>query len=580
MIIFNINRNILFLLLFYCLIPLQAFNVDAGEDQIICNGNMASVEIGGSPTALGSTSPNYTYSWNNAETLSCSDCPNPIASPTETTFYEVTVIDGGGFVCTDEVEVAILFLELYPKDVNFLNDADKKGRVLISTFHDASYYTVTPSAIGDLPAQHEALQNNLPPNGDGKCNRVKITAHITPAEEAVGKTVYFRTVVPDPKDPSSYYVNNGITGNDNKDKKIKMGKLDNQFGMVSATVSSQTINGKLVGAAEVELTITDQHAGDNYQVEAALDVNFNNCPDRTDVLTAWKRVYVATTGMYEKGAVLVESKPNGDETVPYELKISSNSGLKKGDKIIIYGFDALSSYFEIERTILTKSGTKITVNGINTFLKTMTGIRLKNDVDGIFNHLNFSQFHPDGLLKTYGKQTGGVDGGAFVEFLPYTGDIGFIPPLYATIPSEPLAGAYLKYWKKTTNPENIVLLIGASRYTGSNASGLTWEPTNNTLIFKKNIDDFFALNPSITVANKEDKLLAQIVSHEMGHQHGVNKLLFSHVDKKGTAGQVHCHEGSASDYCSMSYANDIFNDSIIEFALDVIEYIRSFKDPI
>ncbi|MEO1409701.1 MAG: PKD domain-containing protein [Bacteroidota bacterium] len=46
--------------------------------------------------ALGSDqllSNDYRYAWSPAETLSCSDCPNPVARPTETTTYQVRVDD-------------------------------------------------------------------------------------------------------------------------------------------------------------------------------------------------------------------------------------------------------------------------------------------------------------------------------------------------------------------------------------------------------------------------------------------------------------------------------------------------------
>src|SRR5690606_35624164 len=46
------------------------------------------------------------YSWSPATGLNCTDCANPIASPTETTIYTVTGTDDFG--CSGEATVAIL----------------------------------------------------------------------------------------------------------------------------------------------------------------------------------------------------------------------------------------------------------------------------------------------------------------------------------------------------------------------------------------------------------------------------------------------------------------------------------------
>ncbi|MEM1118819.1 MAG: gliding motility-associated C-terminal domain-containing protein [Bacteroidota bacterium] len=45
------------------------------------------------------------YSWSNAESLSCSDCPNPMANPTRTTTYTLTVSDDNG--CVKEGSVIV-----------------------------------------------------------------------------------------------------------------------------------------------------------------------------------------------------------------------------------------------------------------------------------------------------------------------------------------------------------------------------------------------------------------------------------------------------------------------------------------
>lgn len=68
---------------------------------VICPGDSAQITIG-SPDSLRS------YSWSPAGTLSCNDCPNPIAKPFVTTTYLVTVADTNQCTRTDSVIVYVL----------------------------------------------------------------------------------------------------------------------------------------------------------------------------------------------------------------------------------------------------------------------------------------------------------------------------------------------------------------------------------------------------------------------------------------------------------------------------------------
>lgn len=76
--------------------------VSAGTDVTICSG--ASTTLNGKIT--GGTAP-YTYLWSPATGLSNLSIANPVASPTITTTYTLTVTDANGCVNTDAVKVIV-----------------------------------------------------------------------------------------------------------------------------------------------------------------------------------------------------------------------------------------------------------------------------------------------------------------------------------------------------------------------------------------------------------------------------------------------------------------------------------------
>ncbi|MCG3157758.1 MAG: hypothetical protein DKINENOH_04394 [bacterium] len=77
---------------------------DAGADQQICDGK--TIAIGGSPAASGGTPP-YAYSWAPATGLDDATAANPIASPTVTTTYKLTVTDANRLTNMDEMTVTV-----------------------------------------------------------------------------------------------------------------------------------------------------------------------------------------------------------------------------------------------------------------------------------------------------------------------------------------------------------------------------------------------------------------------------------------------------------------------------------------
>jgi gliding motility-associated-like protein len=74
--------------------------VDAGPDQRIRLGYTANLN------AFASAAP-VTFAWSPPDSLSCLDCPNPIARPVRTTVYTITATDENGCLATDEVTVIV-----------------------------------------------------------------------------------------------------------------------------------------------------------------------------------------------------------------------------------------------------------------------------------------------------------------------------------------------------------------------------------------------------------------------------------------------------------------------------------------
>ena len=78
--------------------------VNAGADVSICTGS--SVTIGGFPTATSGTPP-YTYLWSPSVGLNNASVQNPVATPTSTTAYTVTVTDFNGCASSDVIVVTV-----------------------------------------------------------------------------------------------------------------------------------------------------------------------------------------------------------------------------------------------------------------------------------------------------------------------------------------------------------------------------------------------------------------------------------------------------------------------------------------
>ncbi len=141
---------------------------------------------------------------------------------------------------------------------------------------------------------------------DGKIRVEGLVHDLTGSTGISERKVYFRLI--DPPDTADYVVKAGdATVNDNVDGP---GKLN---GSATATGTSDSS-----GKVSVTLEITDHAAGDNYQVEASLDQNFNCSPapcQKSIVYTAWKRVYVEAHKMFKVGSFIAEPVKPGDKKI-------------------------------------------------------------------------------------------------------------------------------------------------------------------------------------------------------------------------------------------------------------------------
>ncbi len=142
------SRGILFMLLAYCLCQgsyaqvhtvvlnqQPQMSIQAGEDVSIISGER--VRLGGNPTASAGYG-NYIYLWEPALGLDDPTSSNPMASPTTSTNYVITTIDGNNCQQVDEVFVEVransrLDLELNNQTLLFPNPT--QGLIHIELTH-------------------------------------------------------------------------------------------------------------------------------------------------------------------------------------------------------------------------------------------------------------------------------------------------------------------------------------------------------------------------------------------------------------------------------------------------------------
>lgn len=101
------------------------------SSNIICPGSADSISITGAKS----------YSWSPLGGLSCSNCPNPIATPSLTTMYIVNAVDSDGCKGADTIIVIVDFPNLYACCDTIIN----KGDSAILQANSSVYYKWVPS---------------------------------------------------------------------------------------------------------------------------------------------------------------------------------------------------------------------------------------------------------------------------------------------------------------------------------------------------------------------------------------------------------------------------------------------------
>jgi len=81
-------------------------NIQVNSNSAVNAGNDVTISLGDN-TNLSATGFSGTYTWSPYLWLSCLMCPDPIATPEETTTYTVSVTDANGCVATDNVTVYV-----------------------------------------------------------------------------------------------------------------------------------------------------------------------------------------------------------------------------------------------------------------------------------------------------------------------------------------------------------------------------------------------------------------------------------------------------------------------------------------
>jgi hypothetical protein len=173
----------------------------------------------------------------------------------------------------------------------------------------------------------------------GQTADAQVTLKLKARRAPGGTTIYLR--VDDPPDTSppntaAYRKPQPHPSDDNDDPSPTDGTIS---GSTMSTVSLPA-----AGLVTVNVKVTDQYAGDNYEIWASPDSGLHNDPNfvcnastnclKTPVITAWKRAYLEHDRMFRHGTYLTQDAAPC-ATGPCYLNLASLRGLHRQDRLRI-----------------------------------------------------------------------------------------------------------------------------------------------------------------------------------------------------------------------------------------------------
>ncbi len=439
------------------------------------------------------------------------------------------------------------------------------GKILISTIHDDVYYTKYQ--------EHDA--------------QVNIVVDVPLSK--VGENVYFRIVTQngeeiDPDDLSPYEDDLGCDDNNENaevnDNVGEKGTLSN--GGIAEAMFSQDGS---YGVATVILSITNQYAGDNYQVEASLDENFASGVVKTTILEAWKRIYLEVDEMYKKGATIVESSNINSNNAINTLVVDNTTDFMMGTEVEVFSPDGTLAESGVIDEV-TNSNVLMISGFQNSFtVERFYGVKIKDENETFSVPISYSglnaPLNKGALKEAYGWISSGMDGGAFVEVV--RNSIGHDKvPKYTNMPTNNIATLYATTWRVTsqitppTYSDNLFQIIPANQDANGISLGFTVKGLNISYTFYENH----------TFGNKNEIAIEETLAHELGHQFSIipvwadpneTGVRYPHVDVDETDPLYNSHD--CKDHGLMSGGRDR-EDDIAEFYIECINHIRNLVDPI
>ncbi len=331
--------------------------------------------------------------------------------------------------------------------------------------------------------------------------------------------------------------------------------------LLSGTLTSAEVESANGGIVETELIITDEYAGDNYQIEARFNSLSDPVQATSGTLTAWKRMYVEHDRMYKVGEFVIKDSGPGSGNADNKVYVRSVGIFGVGNTIHI--FSGTNPTGEMATVLAKNTSEKSLTLSIN-----LTSLYPSTVIAGSCDPSNgtFNAYCAKSPYSFVAKVSGGTYDvlptdtrydraftDPFVEikvlssnFLPAWPNINItqLPALGPWIDER----TFLYFENKNTT--NHVQLVSAGTHQvpppnpvyGITKSGGSAGTTNTSWVFWKKIKDSFS---------PHQNALDSVTAHEFAHQWNVNP----------TYSQQHCNQLAwlplgIDPYCLMNQSRD------------------------